>query len=357
MGWSRADVIEFLRSSAGTVLLSLISLLAATVSASVSFRVGYRVLAVVAGPVRRVKAMSVPKGPAGILVVSSLFAVIVVLGATAPMPNAVGTFGGGDTGEATATASGVLTTAFDDGDAIRVSDGTANAAPAGYQRPQPDTAGDRLKDGWVRDGETPDGAPLPNGSVGRLDLYVSVVHGRNVEPLTDREEQQLRRVWASMPVENPDGSTGIAIHLVDGDELDESIQFGEGSDHTEYYTEDVMGPRRCRYHLVVLGEPTSKTVGWAAAPGYSSFVTGVVDPDYGGAVTNRVRVMTHELLHNVVGRIDGTELPDKGLHTPDGWLGGDEYMSQATSDQLNETRFRGSTMYQRDICGHDRSDE
>lgn len=346
-----AAVFEFSNSPAGDAFLAAGSLLTTAVVASWLFRSSDRAVALTAGPVRRATTAAVSSRAVGVLAVVTLSVLVAMVGASAPVPSAVGTFDDEQTDGAAGTAGGFLGTAFEAGVVFLSGERAVEPESTGYRRPETDTAGDRLKDEWLREGETPEGAPLPDGSVGRLDLYVYVVHGDNVEGLTDREVRQLERVWASMPVRNPDGSTGIDVHVVDGGALNESVQFTQGSDHTAYYTEAVMGPRLCRYHLVVLGEPTGKTVGWAAAPGYSSFVTGVSEPGRGGNVTNRVRVTTHELLHNVVGSMDDPTLPDGGLHTGEGWLGGDEYLSPETAAHLNETRFRGSTMYQRDICG------
>lgn len=342
-------LLEFLQTPVGIAVASVSSLLIAAITAYVVARVGYLVLSVVAGPFRYVSSKLVPEGPAGVLTAMFLLVAVVLLVAV-PLPDAVGSFGDGDGGAASQTASGFLDEAFEDGQMVRADDGTVSLDASGYDRPTPDTAGDRLKDGALRAGETQEGAPLPNGSVGRLDLYVYVVHGSNVEPLTEREKHQLRDVWASMPVENPDGTTGIDIHIEEGGQLDEAVRFRGDDDHTDYYTDDLLGARRCRYHLVVLGEPTTRYTGWGAAPGYSSFVTGVRTSNQKGNVTNRVRVMTHELLHNVVGHIDEPELPDRGLHTQNGWLGGETYLSEATAAQLNDTRFRGSSFYQRQVC-------
>ena len=345
-GW-----VSFFGTPAGIALLSVASLAATALVAYLPARAGYRLMAAVASPVRRLSGLVVPEGPAGVLAVTFLLATAIVFGVAAPVPDRVGTLGDGD-GAGSETAGGFLDRAFDDEDGVvRAEDGTVDLSATGYDRPEPDTAGDRLADGWLRAGETPDGAPLENGSVARLDPYVYVVNGTDVEPLSDRERRQLRDVWAEMPVENPDGSTDVDIHVESGDSVGEPVRFGVGDDdHTTYYTGDVMGPRHYRYHLVVLGEPTSDVRGWGAAPGYSSFVTGVRHPDYDGAVTNGVRVMTHELLHTVVGTIDAGS-SNRRLHTSRGWLGGDEFLASPTADRLNETRLRGSGFYQDEICG------
>lgn len=353
MAGAEEGFLEFLTTPAGIALLAVISLLCTLVVLYLSGRALYAVLRRVLPGMRWVCSKAIPEGPAGVLAVCFVFASLVVFGFAAPIPSDVGTLGGDGGNGASGTASGFLEEAFQDGEIRRTADGTVALNSATYDRPSPDTAGDRLRDEWLRSGETPEGAPLENGSVERLDLYVYVVHGSNVDPLTQREKRQLRRVWAEMPVDNPDGSTGIDVHVGSGGSIGKPVRFGAGdsADHTRYYTPERMGPRLCRHHLVVLGEPTTRYSGWGSSPGYSSFVTGVQNPDYDGNVTNRVRVMTHELLHNVVGHIDEPGLPDQGAHTDEGWLGGDEFLANATADQLEETRFRGSGFYQNKICG------
>lgn len=344
--------IEFLNSPVGVAGLAVAALPVTVLVGYLLIRLMFGLASGVAGPIQRVTSVVIPEGPAGVVAVTGLVATALVFGVAAPIPDRVGTLGQG--GAASDTAGGFLETAFDERDGVtRAEDGTVSLGSVGYDRPTPDTAGDRLEDAWLRDGHTPGGASLPNGSVGRLDLYVTVVHGSNVEPLTPRDRRHLREIWATMPVRNPDGSTGIDIHVRSGGELNESVSFGagDGADHTRFYTEERMGPRHCRDHLVVLGNPTSNTHGWGTTPGYSSFVTGVPLEEQRGNYTHRARVMTHELLHNVVGHIDDRSLPDGGAHTHEGWLAGEEYLSPATADQLNRTRFRGSGFYQNEICG------
>lgn len=343
--------VEFLTTPLGIALLSVASLLFAVAVLYLASRVLYPAVRWLLERARWVGTKAVPEGPTGVLAVCFAFVFLMVFGLAGPVPDAVGPLGG-DAGGAAGTAGGFLDEAFQDGEPRRLEDGTVVLGSAAYERPRPDTAGDRLRDDWLRAGETPGGAPLENGSVERLDLYVYVVHGSNVDPLTPAERRQLQAVWAEMPVDNPDGSTGVDIHVESGGDLGEPVRFGaaDGDDHTRYYTREVMGPRRCRHHLVVLGEPTSRYGGWAASPGYSSFVTGVRNPDHEGDVSPRVRVMTHELLHNVVGRMDDPGLPDRGAHTREGWLGGGEFMTDVTADHLSENRFRGSGFYQNEVC-------
>lgn len=344
----------FFASPAGMAVLALVSLFVTALFLYACAGAVYWVSRRLLPRLRWVWSKLVPEGPAGVLAVTFLFATAIVFGFAAPIPSSIGSLGDDADGGAASMTGGFLDQAFENGEIIQAEDGVVYVETGGYDRPEPDTAGDRLRDDWLREGETAEGAPLEEGSVGRLDLYVYVVHGSNVDPLTDREKRQLREVWARMPVENPDGSTGVDIHVEEGPRLDEEVHFEDGSDSSRYYASAVPDSRHCRYQLVVLGEPTTKTAGVAFSPGYSSFVTGVRDSRYEGNVTNTVAVATHELLHNVAGRMDGPGLPDGGGHTHEGWLtpevDGQEFLSPTTAAHLNESRFSGSGLYQNEIC-------
>ncbi|MFC6989238.1 hypothetical protein ACFQJD_11930 [Haloplanus sp. GCM10025708] len=219
-------------------------------------------------------------------------------------------------------------------------------------RPEPDVDGDLLNDDWERRGRTPDGTALPDANPGRMDLYVQVNHGTNVPPLSAAERRQLRQVWASMPLENPDGSTGIAIHLdadaPRGGSLGEPVDVTDPRDGTlrQYYTADRLGNRTCTYRHVVMGVVRpANLAGRATAPGYASMVDGRLTRRE-GEVSLRVAVITHELLHNVAGEVDA------GYHTQSGWLshGDDQFLSSTTTRALAERGFAPSPFFQRRVC-------
>jgi hypothetical protein len=235
-----------------------------------------------------------------------------------------------------------------------------------YERPSPDTDGDRLKDSWEEAGETPGGVALPGADPQRMDLYVQVNYGGGTLPLTETEKRQLRNVWASMPVDNPDGSQGITLHLVDsrptGGPIGQTVVYdGSGNDElTRFYTSRFMGERLCRYHQVVVGKVRGDTLaGRGSAPGYGAYIDTERNPDYvelteegsyDREVSPRVHVMTHELLHNVVGDVDGE------LHTEEGWLyptahPREAFLSNATADAIDRSGLAGSGYYQHQVCG------
>jgi hypothetical protein len=233
-----------------------------------------------------------------------------------------------------------------DGDAIvYATDGDATVA-----RPAPDRDGDRLLDSWERAGETPDGVPLPGASVGRKDLYVQVLYSKSVAPLDASERADLRRIWARMPVENPDGSTGISLHLVDERRLDRTVSTYEPDAELvrARYGGDHLRGGECVYYQTTFAEITHPNLGGRAAlGGYTSMVDGT-DETVRANRTNRVAFLTHELLHNTAGSVEGRP------HTESGWLsptydGSDARLSPATAAAL-ESGFAVGVYEERHLC-------
>ncbi|WP_439027207.1 hypothetical protein [Haloarchaeobius sp. DT45] len=213
--------------------------------------------------------------------------------------------------------------------------------PAGATaRPAPDRDGDLLADSWERAGEMPDGTPLPGADPDRKDIYVHVSYGSNVERLTQSEKIRLQRIWAEMPVSNPDGSTGIDLHIVGAERLDHAVtvESVDAEAVREHYAPEQVGGGLCTYYGVTVGElDAGRYLGLGDAPGYASVVHRDA-PWYAHNGTGVAGVVTHELLHNVVGRIgeDG--------HTSEGWLAADQdgprdFLSEASQAKLNETGF------------------
>jgi hypothetical protein len=231
------------------------------------------------------------------------------------------------------------------------SDGGATVSERTLPRPSPDRDGDRLLDSWERAGETPDGVPLPNASVGRKDIYLQVLYGKGIEPLSTSERATLRRIWARMPVANPDGSTGISIHIVDERRLDHDVETYEpdGELIRSRYDRNHLRGGECVYYQTTFGEITHPTRGGRGAlNGYVSFVDGTQTTVRAGQ-TDRVVFLTHELLHNTAGRVEGRP------HTESGWLahtydGTEQRLTAATAAEL-EAGFAIGAYEERRICG------
>ena len=305
----------------------------------------YRCWRVVAGWLYRVMTIVLPESPlvkfaAGAMVM--IFVVIVIVGVLPGLLGSLSESGEGPASYPDRLSSAALNEDWQDiveGDAARGEPSCGASPGAGAT----DRDGDGLPDQWERDGETPGGAALPNASPTRKDLYVQVNYGADVAPLSEAERSQLRQVWAEMPVDNPDDSTGIRLHLdtgtAGGGGLGETAVFESGGERDRYYTDARLGPRRCVYHQVVYGKlQMGSLAGYASMPGYSAIVDGSRQPDYEGGVDFRVALTTHELLHNVAGRVDGR------THTTAGWLAGgpdNEYLSTATARDLTESGLFG----------------
>lgn len=256
-----------------------------------------------------------------------------------------------------ATATGVVSLDDDADD-----DGLADERERtlGLDPRDPDTDGDLLRDDWEVRGRTDDGLALPRSDPRHKDLYVQFNYGTRIPGLTARERRGIRRIWADMPVDNPDGEQGIRIHIADdpplGGHLDRSVQVeGERSRKKlvgTFYTDEILGDRRCVYHQVVLGHfDDGTTVGYGDTPGYFSIVEGARIREGSPNNSVRTRYITHELLHNVVGHFDdGTD------HAEEGWLshraieaGKNRFLSDKTRRKLNDVGFVSSVYYDR-IC-------
>jgi hypothetical protein len=244
-------------------------------------------------------------------------------------------------------STGLLTTSIGDWTEERVSGAElatdrnagifdGDAAPMAARAPNrtADTDGDGRPDARERRGTGSDGE-LPEGDPDRMDLYV---HVAGDEPLSENERDQLRSVWAEMPVENPDGSTGITLHIRQSSLDDRPTVTRNGTEYREFYTEERLGAGHCVARLVVLADiDDQRLVTRADAPGYAAAVD-ARENQYVGSTTFRVAAITHALLHTVAGE----------SHTQDGWLSQgtpDDQLNGATASQFNESGFQRPASY------------
>lgn len=223
------------------------------------------------------------------------------------------------------------------GDAVRSNNESVSL------RRENDTDGDGIPDDWERAGQTPDGVGLPGTSTGEMDLYVQIDTGDDIPELSDSERDQLRAIWGNMPVENPDGSTGIDLHIVE-DDIDEAIQAGTPAQVDQYYSEENLGSRHCLYRQVVLGElRTQQRIGLAEAPGYTAIYDGSRYQGYDGEYPFRSAMITHALLHTITGDFEGQ------THAEGGWLefpsDGNEQLSDSVAEKLERDGFTTTPRY------------
>lgn len=245
----------------------------------------------------------------------------------------------------TEAVSAGLAGALNDTTGAPGSDTDATTGPAAYS----DSSGDNLPNGWATENQSPTGAPLPGLSSGGKHLYIQLWYGTNVEPYSAGEKQALEAYFDDMQVDSPVGS-GIDLHIVEERRLDDPVTFGDeasmGELSGEYQTEEQMGAALCTHHLVVVGESTDPDVaGRGDSPGYFVAVDGTLTRSEANS-TVRVSSTVHELLHNIVGRLDTnqSDVMDNGYHTTSGWLTGqrersETALSQPTRQKLSESGF------------------
>lgn len=225
-------------------------------------------------------------------------------------------------------------------DGVPAANGTVSLRRTNGSGVVSDIDGDGIPDDWERSNQAPNGAGLPGSSTRRMDLYVQIDTGSEVPELSSRERSALRNIWNGMPVQNPDGSTGIDLHIVETD-IDGEIS-AEQPD--QYYTESNLGLRHCLYRQVVLGQiDTTQGIGAAETPGYASVYDGSRYTGYDGEVPFRSAMITHALLHQITGEVDGS------VHSDGGWLDypseGNERLSDSVAAHLEDGGFRTTTSY------------
>lgn len=208
-----------------------------------------------------------------------------------------------------------------------------------------DTDGDGLLDGWERREETPDGVALPGADPLARDIYVQVDYARGAEKPDEAFYRAVADEFAEMPVENPDNSAGISVHVRDGGRVNESVSFtGEAGNFwtlRERYYRSELGQRAGVYHQVLVADFEGDEVGYGEVGGEFS----VLAADLGNET--RRRVVVHELLHNVVGRVEARGVcPDDPRHyCGGGYLGPrivtgeNAYLAEAIARQLERDGF------------------
>lgn len=252
----------------------------------------------------------------------------------------VGLLGGGGVPSLDAGASSdAPTTTWATEDPSSATDSPEDNATSG------DADGDGIPDDQELAGRTPEGFALEGANPLRKDLYVTVLVGESVEPLSEREIDQLESLWAGMPVANPTGEEGVDIHVTQRRVDRELRMHGERefeSLRDELYPAAAPEGGACTVRVVALGRVPSQYVGRGSTPGHFAVADGTDTKSYGEAYTQRTVTITHELLHTVVGRFAGGS-----VHTEYGWLhsgedsefGDNLFMSDETARHLSRQGF------------------
>lgn len=204
-----------------------------------------------------------------------------------------------------------------------------------------DTDGDNLRDGAEVNREHTDGTRLPDADPTEMDLYVLVYVDNESSGLSSYDD--VERDWADMPVTNPDGSTGIDLHLVDTRSLDRRLPHdGTQERFQELWVEanGIAGVARDPYHVVMfVAFDTDSSVGMGKAGGYFAALDG------DRSDLEQRRTLNHELLHNVVDEIeaDGRCDDDPYHYCEGGWLRAhgpeQHYLPEPIAEQIERNGF------------------
>lgn len=165
----------------------------------------------------------------------------------------------------------------------------------------PDTDGDKYLDGEEYRNESAGGVPLPDADPLAMDLYVTVVRDPSEPPLSRSLKRNVTDTWASMPVKNPDRTRGVTLHFVRNslDVYDGPVQVGN-HEPLRAKQEALAGERSAYYKLLIVADIDG-------ALGYSAIeVPPGADTEQTVAVIDERQnfVVSHELLHLVVGELD-----------------------------------------------------
>lgn len=221
----------------------------------------------------------------------------------------------------------------------------------------PDTDGDNLLDGWEVAGETDEGAPLPGADPLHKDMYVQVTYLEDTQHEAPQGVFSKSEQWfAEMPVENPDGETGIDVRFYNDDEysgpINRSIDEWTKSNGQktagvsgfmtmrEFYNREAMGPRTGSYFLVVVANDDVPVRGSGNAGGSKTSIVRPWPGDDRGDEKRLAHTITHEVLHNVVRKVAGNDCNGR-MHTCEGFLSyeNDYFLSEKATMKLNEQGF------------------
>lgn len=163
-----------------------------------------------------------------------------------------------------------------------------------------DTDGDGFTDGE----EVHLDEVLPDADPARMDIYVEVDY-MEAPGLTAAEQSSLEESFADAPVENPDGSDGISLHVIMDDEVptERPLSLSASSDHRadlqEYAVErEYFDHRKQGYQYALIVEEArmdGREVGGAAWIGESGFI--VRQYSFGDHFTGST--FMHELGHSL----------------------------------------------------------
>jgi hypothetical protein len=184
---------------------------------------------------------------------------------------------------------------------------------------------------------------LPALQATEKDVVVDVVYATSVaadQRLSDRQLAEMRSAWAGFPVDNPGDTSGVNLHVRTRDTVALDGEFGPdfGRDDIDAFYERRYGqpPGEGVVNLVVVSEfdvGSSGVVAFGSRGGNVAVVR---------ASESRPIVVTHELMHLVLGPIQGErdcDLETDSAHTCRGYLapGGqaEPFLTELLTQALN----------------------
>jgi len=221
-----------------------------------------------------------------------------------------------------------------------------------------DTDGDGLLDGWEVEGVKFEDRSRCDGTVPleeygadplRKDLFFELRHKGS--GITGSEHRSLKSELRNAPVDNPDGSTGITLHM------DADTGFADiGSSDTDYGEEF---DESCRFGVFYFGTVRSgKDNARGMAPGYTSTyyresfeIMRESSDDYHVYTT-----FLHELGHNTLGRLDEENAADDDPHHSrfcDSEKGGDGFGDDEGGNRYGDAGLMCWTTDFDDLTFHD----
>lgn len=258
------------------------------------------------------------------------------------------------------------------------------AAPAANAY-NPDIDGDGIPNTWEMKGYDADGDgkidvdyPAMGANPLKKDLFVEMDYMPGLLASED-ELDRITEIYAKLPIRNPNGTTGINIHLDAGSARSAKYNLGGGNEIAheqldgkmqrwgDLYLANMDSNRRSVFHYMIWGDSHGDTgssgQGWVGGRG---FIVTVGPRFWGTSATSDVRVATfvHELGHNLGMRHGGADTVNykpnymsimnyryqlRGLERADGtkYFG---YSTRAYKD-LDETKLDEKTGFGRNAYG------